>query len=95
MGDGVTTIGKDAFYLCTSLQSVIISDNVTTIGVGAFSYCYALQFVILPDSVTSINSIAFRGSDALTEAYMSETARSNLGLGLKKINHFMEKQVSI
>lgn len=37
--DGVTGIGKYAFYFSTSLMSVTIPNSVTTIGPGAFSGC--------------------------------------------------------
>ena len=39
IGDGVTTIGDNAFSYCKSLTSVTIPNSVTTIGDGAFSYC--------------------------------------------------------
>lgn len=40
IGDGVTTIGEDAFYDCSALTSVTIPNSVTEIGYGAFSGCY-------------------------------------------------------
>ena len=35
----VTSIGKEAFYLCSSLTSVTIPNSVTSIGAGAFYQC--------------------------------------------------------
>ena len=41
----VTTIGKSAFYNCTSLASVNIPNSVTTIGGAAFASCTSLASV--------------------------------------------------
>lgn len=55
----VTSIGSDAFYYCSGLISVSISNGVTSIGVGAFTRCSGLTSVTIPNSVTSIGSSAF------------------------------------
>ncbi len=56
--DGVTSIGKDAFYNCRALVSVAIGNSVTTIGDSAFEYT-ALTSVEIPDSVTTIGNSVF------------------------------------
>ena len=35
----VTSIGKEAFFFCSSLTSVTIPNSVTSIGNSAFAYC--------------------------------------------------------
>ena len=55
----VTSIGESAFYMCQSLESVIMPDSLTSIGGGVFVYCDNLTSVNIPDSVTSIEYNSF------------------------------------
>ncbi len=64
--DGVTSIGDDAFYNCSSLTSVSIPNSVTSIGNGAFLGCSGLTSIIIPDGVTSIGNGAFCRCSGLT-----------------------------
>ena len=66
--DGITAIGKDAFFECQSLWSVRIPDGVMAIGRGAFRECTALVSVAIPDSVTEIGDEAFGGCTSLVSA---------------------------
>ncbi|MDE7227981.1 MAG: Ig-like domain-containing protein [Treponemataceae bacterium] len=63
---GVTSIGSNAFYGCTSLASVTIPEGVTKIGDDAFGYCTSLESVEIPDGVTSIEGDAFYVCTSLT-----------------------------
>ena len=64
--DGVASIGRNAFYLCTGLASITIPDSLTSIGRYAFSGCSSLMGITIPDSVTSIGGSAFYGCSSLT-----------------------------
>ena len=64
--DGVTTIGKYAFYRCDGLTSVTIPNSVTTIGKRAFRSCTGLTSVTIPNSVTTIGEEAFNYCTGLT-----------------------------
>ena len=59
IGNGVTTIGDNAFYFCEHLTSVTIPNSVTAIGDLAFAYCENLAYITLPDSVATIGWAAF------------------------------------
>ncbi len=59
LGEGIISIGSNAFYGVTSLTSINISDGVTSIGSSAFRNCTSLTSINIPDNVTSIGSNAF------------------------------------
>ena len=63
---GVTSIGYQAFYGCTNLTSVTISDGITTIGTYAFWNCIRLTSVTIGNGVTSIGDAAFQSCTNLT-----------------------------
>jgi len=62
--NGVTRIGREAFYQCTELTSVTIPDSVTDIGSSAFQKS-GLTSITIPSSVTYIGEFAF-STDTLT-----------------------------
>ena len=74
--DSVTSIGKYAFYKCTSLTNVTIPDGVTEIGNDAFYSCTSLTSVTIPDSVTSIGGDAFCNCDSLTSVTIPDSVTS-------------------
>ena len=69
--DGVTSIGKYAFYHCSGLTSVTIPFGVTSIGEDAFSICSGLISLAIPDSVTSLGVSAFAQCSSLTSVAIS------------------------
>lgn len=56
---GLTSIGRYAFYNCDALKSVAIPEGVTTIVRDAFYDCDGLTSVTLPSTLTSIGNQAF------------------------------------
>ena len=66
IGEGVTSIGDNAFNNCSSMTSMTIPNSVTSIGDMAFNGCSGLTSVSIPDGVTSIGNDAFRNCSGLT-----------------------------
>ena len=65
IADHATTIAPEAFYACTSLESVSIPDSVVIIGEDAFWDCTKLTGITIPNKVTNIESGLFWGCESL------------------------------
>ena len=78
-GYSITSIGTDAFRMCSGLTSVIIPEGVTIIGNGAFGYCMNLASVSIPEGVTTIGDNAF--------FYCGSLASVNLPAGVNSIGN--------
>lgn len=70
----ITSIGKEAFAGCTSLNSVEISEGVSslTIDASAFYGCKALNSIYLPSGVTRIEEQAFADCSSLAYVTLSD-----------------------
>jgi hypothetical protein len=78
--DGVTSIGENAFSMCSSLTSLSIPDSVTSIGESAFTYCFSLTSLTIPGSVASIGESTFSSCSALTQITLMDGVQS-IGIG--------------
>ena len=74
--DGVTSIGNDVFYGCTSLMNISIPKGVTCIGNTAFTGCKNLKSIRISDSVTSIGEYAFERCFGLTSITIPSSVTS-------------------
>lgn len=59
-------IGANAFYYCTGLTSVIISDSIISVGDWAFYYCTGLTTASIGNGVNNIGGNAFKSCSNLT-----------------------------
>lgn len=78
--EGVTSIGKWAFYDCSNLTEITIPEGVTSIGDNAFDDCGKLTEITIPEGVTSIGDWAFSKCSSITEITISDSVTS-IGCG--------------
>lgn len=62
---GLTTIGEDAFGVCTALTSIVIPTSAISWGRSVFSSCWNLTSVTLPEGLETISALAFASCSAL------------------------------
>ena len=75
-GKGVTQIGDNAFFYCSSILRVVIPNGVTSIGYRSFLGCTSLQSANIPDGVVSIGGSAFGSCENLTEVAIPKATTS-------------------
>lgn len=74
--DGITSIGSYAFYECSTLTSVTLSETIKTINDSAFSNCHRLPSLTIPEGVEYLGeSIVYRCYQ-LTEINLPSTLMS-------------------
>ena len=74
--EGVTRIGKGAFYGCINLTQITIPSSVTSIGDAAFYSCSSLTEVHIPESVTEIAAKAFQDCRSLESMILPDSVTS-------------------
>ena len=71
--NGSYVIAGNAFYECSSLESIIIPNSVTAIGNYAFFGCSGLTDINIPDSVTTIGIFAFAHCSSISDMTVSKS----------------------
>lgn len=68
------TVGRIAFWNCSSLGSIEFQEGLTTIENQAFGYSYNVVKIVLPSTVKSIEYSAFRNMESLNTviSYIAE-----------------------
>ena len=62
--EGVTEIGRYAFFMCFDLTSVALPSTLKTVNEQAFHYCEALTQCELPDGLERVEDSAFFGCES-------------------------------
>lgn len=78
--DGVTSIGRCAFYDCSNLIEISIPNSIISVGDSAFTGCTSLTRIILPCGLISIGSSAFLECISLKEITIPDSV-SSIGNG--------------
>ena len=76
----VTSIGKQAFYGCSSLVSIDLG-NVSEIGVKAFANCTKLKTVAVGDSLKTISAYGFYRCTSLASIDLEDSAKTLRAFG--------------
>lgn len=79
VGEGVTTIGDNAFKYCSFITAVSLPSSVKLIGEHAFENCN-FPSIELPESLDSIGCKAFSGNEALSSIGIPKGVRY-IGVG--------------
>lgn len=72
----VIEIGKYAFYLLSSVESVVLPGGLLSIGENAFQWCDNLKSINLPEGLTSIGESGFSNCQSLTSIDLPNTLTS-------------------
>lgn len=65
IGEGVTSVSKNAFNYCSDLVEISIPSTVTSIGEKAFYNCNSLKTVSLSENIKTIGDLAFNNCSSL------------------------------
>ena len=72
--EGVSRIGKGAFYLCERLDTVTLPEGLKHIGWGSFYKCLKLKEVVIPRNVQRIEEDAFGMCQSLRRVVLPKSA---------------------
>ena len=73
ISEGITTVGKRAFYWCVNCTSLTLPSTLTTIKEYAFNNLRALEYVTLPDGLKTMEFCAFSECVALKEIVIPDS----------------------
>lgn len=76
LGNGLKSLGKQAFSWLSSLKSLTLPQGLETIGDYAFSGCSSLNSLVIPDSVVSIGKSIISSCSSLTDLQLPSTLKT-------------------
>jgi hypothetical protein len=83
----VTTIGRQAFYFCDSITSIITPPFLRKIEENGFTGCRSLTSISIPASVVSIGESAFSTCDKIKSIYVYSKKPVELGSNYYFFSH--------
>ncbi|MBR5516049.1 MAG: leucine-rich repeat domain-containing protein [Clostridia bacterium] len=81
--DGITSIGKYAFYYCENLEVVHVPESIKAIKDFAFHSCASLHDIKIPNALREIEPNAFINCDAFKKALKKKRFIAKLRLKRK------------
>lgn len=90
--EGITTIGKNAFYACTGLMEITLPSTLTTIETGAFEGCSTIKNIAIPDGVSIISNRAFalcKSLRSISLSAMTDSIANDAFLYCKSIKEYI------
>lgn len=97
IGEGVATIGIEAFYKCTALKTLNIGASVVTIDEFAFAECTSLETVNTVYGLTTIGDAAFENCNKLSYFNISSSISNVTAYafeGCTSLNEFVVSDAS-
>ncbi len=82
IGQGVTSVGDEAFRQCPNLVNVTIADTVTYLGVCSFFANEGLTEFVMPDSVTVLGEFCLQGCPNLASIRLSANLETLKGCAI-------------
>lgn len=76
IGEGVSSVGRLAFYGCRNLTTVSLPGSLNSIGELAFKNCESLTYIPLPGGLRSIGEAAFESCLSLADINLPESLQS-------------------
>ena len=74
--DSVTYLGERAFFHCTSLENVKLSNSISELVYASFSGCKKLNNLIIPDSVDTIGEKMFDKCESLAVLHIPSSVKN-------------------
>lgn len=78
-GNGLRTIGNQAFQHCQGIEKITIPDSTLTIGDYAFVECFSAKFLSIGRNLKHIGDNAFRGCTGLSNALLLPEGLTHIG----------------
>lgn len=94
--EGITHIGKQAFYGCTNLTEIALPSTLKEIGELSFALLPYLESLSLPEGLERIGDLAFYGDESLQSAALPSSLKwmgSSVFLSCAKISYLEENGV--